>query len=70
VKTCKSGNYILAYFDVFVVGNGQDPVIGRMSTPYPKARIIRAILAKCLRQLVMIHIPCSKHMFKNMFIAN
>jgi hypothetical protein len=66
----KSGNYILAYRDVFVVGNGQDLVIGRLSTPYPKAKVIRAILVKCRSQLDVIHIPCNKHMFKNMFIAN
>jgi hypothetical protein len=28
VKTSKSGNYILAYSEVFVVGNGQDGARG------------------------------------------
>ena len=70
MKTSNSGNYILAYRDVFVLGNVQDPVIGRMFTPYPKARVIRAILVKCLSQLDMIHILCNTHMFKNVSVAN
>jgi hypothetical protein len=48
------GINILAYRDVFVVCNDQDPVIGRMSTPYPKARVIRTILVKCLSPLDVI----------------
>ena len=42
VKTSESGKYIVAYREFFVVGSSGEPMVGRMSTPYPKARVIRA----------------------------